>query len=106
MQVLTTVIELANCMGLPDKTLDFIKAINSIIPARNLEDLFLMLRFHPAKLKIIRQAANKVTQRRLQRFDNLLLKVSGSIPKEKVQRLLGGHWMKWEIWKLIGITHL
>ena len=32
--------------GLPDKTLDFINAINSIIPAGNLEDLFLMLRFH------------------------------------------------------------
>ena len=39
--------------GLPDKALDFINAINSIIPARNLEDLFLMLRFHPAKLKRI-----------------------------------------------------
>ena len=45
--------------GLPDKTLDFINAINSIILARNLEDLFLMLRFHPAKLKRIRQAAMK-----------------------------------------------
>ena len=35
--------------GLPDKTLDFINAINSIILARNLEDLILMLRFHPSK---------------------------------------------------------
>ena len=93
--------------GLPDKTLDFINAINSIIPARNLEDLFLMLRFHPAKLKRIRQAANEVTQKRLQRFDNLLLKVSSAASqRKKVQRLLGSHWMKWEIWKLIGITHL
>ena len=92
--------------GLPDKTLDFINVINSIILARNLEDLFLMLRFHPAKLKRIRQAANEVTQKRLQRFDDLLLKAYSSIPKEKVQRLLGGHWMKWEIWKPIGITHL
>ena len=69
--------------GLPDKTLDFINVINSIIPARNLEDLFLMLRFHPEKLKRIRQAANEVTQKRLQRFDDLLLKATGSIPKEK-----------------------
>ena len=74
--------------GLPDKTLDFINAINSIIPARNLEDLFLMLRFHPAKLKRIRQAANEVTQKRLQRFDNLLLKASSSIPKEKGAKAL------------------
>ena len=74
--------------GLPNKTLDFINAINSIIPARNLEDLFLMLRFYPAKLKRIRQAANKVTQKRLQRFDDLLLKVSGSIPKEKGAKAL------------------
>ena len=74
--------------GLPDKTLDFINAINSIIPARNLEDLFLMLRFHPAKLKRIRQAANEVTQKRLQRFDDLLLKASGSIPKEKGAKAL------------------
>ena len=74
--------------GLPDKTLDFINAINSIIPARNLEDLFLMLRFHPAKLKRIRQAANEVTEKRLQRFDNLLLKASGSVPKEKGAKAL------------------
>ena len=69
--------------GLPNKTPDFINAINSIILARNLEDLFLMLRFHPAKLKRIRQAANEVTQKRLQRFDDLLLKATGSVPKEK-----------------------
>ena len=74
--------------GLPNKTLDFINAINSIIPARNLEDLFLMLRFHPAKLKRIGQAANEVTQKRLQRLDDLLLKVSGSIPKEKGAKAL------------------
>ena len=74
--------------GLPNKTLDFINAINSIILARNLEDLFLMLRFHPAKLKRIRQAANEVTQKRLQRFDDLLLKVSGGIPKEKGAKAL------------------
>ena len=54
--------------GLPNKTLDFINSINSIIPARNLEDLFLMLRFHPAKLKRIRQAANEVTQKRLRKI--------------------------------------
>ena len=47
-----------------------------------------MLRFHPAKLKRIRQPANKVTQKRLQRFDNLLLKVSSSIPKEKGAKAL------------------
>ena len=74
--------------GLPDKTLDFINAINSIILARNLEDLFLMLRFHPAKLKRIRQAANEVTQKRLQRFDDLLLKASGCVPKEKGAKAL------------------
>ena len=74
--------------GLPDKTLDFINAINSIILARNLEDLFLMLRFHPAKLNRIRQAANEVTQKRLQRFDDLLLKVSSRIPKEKGAKAL------------------
>ena len=74
--------------GLPDKTLDFINAINSIIPAINLEDLFLMLRFHPAKLKRIRQAANEVTQKKLQRFDDLLLKASGGIPKEKGAKAL------------------
>ena len=53
-----------------------------------MEDLFLMLRFHPAKLKRIRQAANKVTQKRLQRFDDLLLKASSSIPKEKGAKAL------------------
>ena len=75
--------------GLPNKTLDFINAINSIIPARNLEDLFLLLRFHPAKLKRIRQAANKVIQRqRLQRFDDLLLKASNGISKEKSTKAL------------------
>ena len=74
--------------GLPDKTLDFINAINSIIPARNLEDLFLMLRFHPAKVKRIRQAANEVTQKRLQRFDNLLLKATGSVPKKEGAKAL------------------
>ena len=73
---------------LPDKTLDFINAINSIIPARNLEDLFLMLGFHPAKLKRIRQAANEVAQKRLQRFDDLHLKATSSIPKEKGAKAL------------------
>ena len=47
-----------------------------------------MLRFHPAKLKRIRQAANEVTQKRLQRFDNLLLKVTSSVPKEKSAKAL------------------
>ena len=74
--------------GLPDKTLDFINVINSIILARNLKNLFLMLRFHPAKLKRIRQTGNEVTQKRLQRFDDLLLKVTGSIPKEKSAKAL------------------